>query len=118
MPAESPALQQAVPASSCPLTDQCYLAVNRSPAGVYCGSIPLFGSADVHKHRCSIDVGMKVPTPPPTRIKSEHLFRQLVSTTGGMQPTSSRAEVTERAGLYTKSCVQGLGYNKIRVWDL
>lgn len=68
------------------------------------------------QHRCWHE-SADAPPPPPTRIKSEHLFRQLVSTTGGMQPTSSRAEVTERAGLYTKSCVQGLGYNKIRVWD-
>lgn len=28
--------EQAAPASSCSLTDQCYLAVNRSPAGVCC----------------------------------------------------------------------------------
>lgn len=79
--------------------------------------MPLFLSADVHEHVCSMDVGIKAPEAPrtqaATRIKRqhEHLFRQLVSMTGGMQTTSSRAEVTERVGLYTKSPVQGLGYS-------
>lgn len=58
--------------SSCSLTDQCYLAVNRSPAGVCCTVCVtlvechcLGLSADVHEHVCSMDVGIKAPEGPP-----------------------------------------------------
>lgn len=93
-----------------PPTNQSCSPVNKIPAGVCGRGVPLFEGADVQKHMCTIEVATTPPThahthtnthvpPSPShsllfgRIKREHLFRQLVSVTGGMQP---RAEVTER----------------------
>lgn len=66
------------------------MAVNKFPAGVCCGGVPLFGCGDVPEHVCAKDVGMKANPRlhSLSRIKSEHLFRQLVSVTGGMQAVS------------------------------